>query len=60
MKRTSWVRPVEWCSRHDIAWASHTELGIWIEANCTRVEVWVEDVAKVNKRGLPHSGEDAE
>lgn len=53
VKRVSWVRPVVYCNRHDIAWALHSELGIWIEANCERVERWVEDVERVNKVGLP-------
>lgn len=57
VKTISWVRPVLWCRRHDIAFASHSELGVWQEATCEQFVIWVEDVEKVNKLGLPRCGE---
>lgn len=55
VKRISWVRPVEWCAKHGMAWASHSEWGIFIDPGCERFERWVEDLEKLDKLGPPQS-----
>lgn len=55
MSRVAWVRPVPWCARHDIPWASHPELGVSTDG-CGKVDGWVEDWERTKKVGEPDDG----
>lgn len=48
------IRKVDWCQRHDIAWASCYDLGLRVP-RCIKGERWVEDVTKhvgTSQRGV--------